>query len=68
MNAGSPRDFSAHLSVARIHDKIKQMETPLYIMEIVDRLFFSLILIFLSTTFCKKTIISRNSLAAYTSQ
>lgn len=40
MNAGSPPDFSAHLSVARIHDKIKQMETPLYIMEIVDRLFF----------------------------
>lgn len=63
VNAGSPPDFSAYLYMARTH-KIKQMKTPLYTMENVNRLlgyFFSVILIFLSTTFCKKAIISRNS-------
>lgn len=52
--AGYPPDFSAHPSAARIHNKIKQMETPLYIKGNVDRLLFSVMLIFLSTTFCKK--------------
>lgn len=55
MAAGYPPDFTAHPSVARIHNKIKQMATPLYIKGNVDRLLFSVTLIFLSTTFCKKT-------------
>lgn len=37
MNAGSPLDFNAYLSVARIHDKIKQIETALHRMENVDK-------------------------------
>lgn len=52
--AGCPPDFSAHPSVAGIHNKIKQMEAALYIKGNVDRLLLSVILIFLSTTFCKK--------------
>lgn len=56
MAAGYPPDFSAQPSVARIHNKIKQMETPLKKRGNVDRLlFFFVILIFLSTAFCKKT-------------
>lgn len=54
MAAGYPPNFSAHPSVPRTHNKIKQMETPLYIRGNVDRLLFSVILIFLSTTFCNK--------------
>lgn len=49
MAAGYPPDFSAHPSVARIQNKIKQM----YVKGNVDRLFFSVILIFLSTAFSK---------------
>lgn len=37
MNAGSPLGFNVYLSVARIHDKIKQIEPALHIMENVDK-------------------------------
>lgn len=49
MAAGYPPDFSAHPSVAGIHNQIKQM----YVKGNVDRLFFSVILILLSTAFSK---------------
>lgn len=49
MAAGYPPDFSAHPSVAGIHNQIKQM----FVKGNVDRLFFPVILILLSTAFSK---------------
>lgn len=70
MHAGSPPGVSTHLSQARVCGRIKQMEALLHVVENADRqvVFFRSIDFSEHNLFLKKNILSRNSLAMYSSQ